>query len=77
MGPGRGEDLQGRPGSTDANLRAEHGSFAQLEVACVEFGETVNVRPQRITRRPPAQILAEESTHLPLVPRIRTRSRAG
>ena len=32
---------------TDANLRAEYGSFAQFELACVGFCKTVSVRPLR------------------------------
>ena len=76
--PGRGEDLQGRPGSPPIRtLRAEYGSFAELEVACVEFGETVNVRPRQITRRPPARMLAGERAHLHPVARIRRGSRSG
>ena len=41
---------------------AEYGSVAKFEVACVVFCEIVNVRPSADTRRPPAQMLAEECT---------------
>ncbi|MEX5712383.1 IS21 family transposase [Parafrankia sp. FMc6] len=48
--------------STEANLRAGYGSFAELEAACGLFCEQVNARPHRATRRPPAAMLAEEAT---------------
>jgi len=53
---------------TDANLREEYASFAELEAACEEFCEKVNTRPHRVTRRPPAEMLAEERHHLHPVP---------
>ena len=53
---------------TEANLREEYASFAELEAACQEFCEKVNTRTHRITRRPPAQMLAEERHHLHPVP---------
>jgi hypothetical protein len=37
---------------TDANLREEYASFAELEAACAGFCGEVNARPHRITRRP-------------------------
>lgn len=53
---------------TDANLREEYASFAELEEACEAFCEKVNTRPHRITRRPPVEMLAEERHHLHPVP---------
>ena len=52
----------------DANLLPEYGSFAGLERACLAFCEQVNARPHRVTRRPPAQMLAEEQARLHPVP---------
>ena len=58
---------------TGANLRAEYGSFAELEAACVEFCETVNVRPLRtlVGHRSGCWLRNTHTFHL--VPRIRTR----
>ena len=53
---------------TDANLLEEYTSFAGLEAACLGFCEQVNARPHRITRRAPAEMLAEERSPLHLVP---------
>lgn len=53
---------------TDANLREEYSSFAELEEACEAFCEKVNTRPHRVTRRPPSEMLAEEAHHLHPVP---------
>ena len=53
---------------TDANLLGEYGSFAALEAACEVFCEQVNARPHRITRRAPAEMLAEERARLHPVP---------
>ncbi len=52
----------------DANLLEEYGSFAALEAACAAFCEEVNARPHRITRRVPAEMLAEEASRLHPVP---------
>ena len=52
----------------DANLLAEYASFAELEAACEGFCEQVNARPHRITRRAPAEMLAEERARLHPVP---------
>jgi hypothetical protein len=49
---------------TDANLLPEYGSFAGLEQACAEFCVQVNSRPHRVTRRAPAEMLAEEQARL-------------
>jgi len=53
---------------TDANLREEYASFAALEAACLGFCDQVNARPHRITRRAPAEMLAEERARLHPVP---------
>ncbi len=52
----------------DANLLPEYGSFAKLEAACQAFCDQVNARPHRITRRAPAEMLAEEQARLHPVP---------
>jgi transposase len=53
---------------TDTNLRAEYGSFAELEQACEEFMAQVNARVHRVTRRAPVEMLAEEQARLHRVP---------
>lgn len=53
---------------TEANLREGYGSFAELERACEVFCEQVNSRAHRATRRPPAQMLAEERARLHRLP---------
>ena len=53
---------------TQANLLEEYASFAGLEAACLGFCEQVNARPHRITRRAPAEMLAEERARLHPVP---------
>jgi transposase len=53
---------------TDANLRAEYASFTELEAACEAFGEKVNNRVHRVTRRRPVEMLAEERLRLHPVP---------
>jgi transposase len=53
---------------TEANLREDYASFAELEAACAALCEKVNTRDHRVTRRPPIQMLAEERTHLHPVP---------
>lgn len=53
---------------TDANLLPAYGSFAELEAACDGFCGLVNGRPHRITRRAPAEMLAEERARLHPVP---------
>ncbi len=52
----------------DANLLPAYGSFVELEAACAGFCEQVNARPHRITRRAPAEMLAEERARLHPVP---------
>lgn len=51
-----------------ANLLEEYASFAELEVACEAFCDEVNGRVHRITRRRPAEMLAEELARLHPVP---------
>ncbi|ONH31108.1 IS21 family transposase [Pseudofrankia asymbiotica] len=53
---------------TEANLLDAYRSFTELETACAEFGDLVNARPHRATRRPPVQMLAEERARLHPLP---------
>lgn len=53
---------------TAANLLGDYGSFASLEAACAVFCEQVNARPRRVTRRAPAEMLADELPRLHPVP---------
>ncbi len=53
---------------TDANLLAAYRSWAEAEEAAAELCATVNARPHRVTRRPPAEMLAEEQPHLHRLP---------
>jgi transposase len=53
---------------TEANLREAYSCFAELEAACEAFCEQVNDRVHRVTRRRPAQMLAEERGRLHPVP---------
>jgi hypothetical protein len=55
---------------TDANLLPAYGSFAALEAACQAFCTQVNARPHRITRRAPAEMLADELPRLHPVPAV-------
>lgn len=55
---------------TDHNLRDGYASFAELEQACREFGERVNAREHRVTRRAPAVMLAEERARLHRLPEV-------
>jgi hypothetical protein len=52
----------------EANLLPEYGSFAELEAACALFCEQVNNRVHRVTRRVPAEMLAEERARLHPLP---------
>jgi hypothetical protein len=52
----------------DTNLLGEYASFAQLEAACAAFGEQVNARTHRVTRRAPVAMLAEEAARLHPLP---------
>jgi transposase len=53
---------------TSANLLDDYASFAALEAACQAFCEQVNTRPHRVTRRVPAELLAEERARLHPLP---------
>lgn len=53
----------------DVNLLEEYRTFAQLEIACRAFCAEVNARVHRVTRRTPAQMLAEERQRLHPLPR--------
>jgi hypothetical protein len=55
---------------TGANLLEEYASFAALEAACAAFCEQVNARPHRVTRRAPAEMLADELPRLHPVPAV-------
>jgi len=55
---------------TDANLLQEYDSFAELEAACERFGEQVNARTHRTTRRAPVEMLAEEHARLHALPPV-------
>jgi hypothetical protein len=59
------------------NLLEEYTSFAGLEAACAVFCEQVNARPHRITRRAPAEMLAEERARLHPVPRVAFNAALG
>jgi transposase len=53
---------------TEANLLDDYPSFAALVAAADEFCERVNARPHTETRRPPAQMLAEERARMHRLP---------
>jgi len=53
---------------TEANLRAEYVSFAELATACNSFCEHVNTRPHRETARSPAASLDVERHRLHTLP---------
>ncbi len=53
---------------TDANLRPDYQTFAELEAACEAAMERFNTRPHAVTRRIPAEALAEERAHLHRIP---------
>lgn len=53
---------------TETNLRDDYESWAELVEACEEFMGKVNSRPHRVTRRVPAEMLAEEQQRLHRLP---------
>ncbi|WP_205629757.1 Mu transposase domain-containing protein [Jiangella muralis] len=53
---------------TEANLRGEYDSFAELEQACDQFCVKVNTRRHRETGRVPADALADERARLHVLP---------
>ena len=52
----------------DTNLLPDYASFAELEAACESFCESVNARVHRVTRRAPAEMLAQERARLHAIP---------
>ena len=52
----------------DTNLREQYASFAELQDACDGFCDNVNGRVHRVTRRVPAEMLAEERARLHVLP---------
>lgn len=55
---------------TTANLAPQYASFQDLIEACDAFCDKVNQRVHRVTRRVPAQMLAEEVHRLHPVPQV-------
>ncbi len=55
---------------TDTNLREDYRSWAELVDACEVFMAKVNGREHRITRRVPAEMLAEEQRRLHRLPDV-------
>jgi len=53
---------------TSANLRDDYDSWAGLVEACATFMDKVNSRAHRVTRRVPADMLAEEQQRLHRLP---------
>lgn len=53
---------------TDANLRADYGSWAELEAACAAAMDRFNGRPHAVTRRRPVDMIVEEREHLHAIP---------
>jgi len=53
---------------TEHNLRAAYATFGELQRACDGFCDRVNAREQRITRRAPVVMLAEERERLHKLP---------
>ena len=53
---------------TEANLRGDYTSWAELACACGAFTAEVNARVHRVTRRPPVEMLAEERHRLHALP---------
>lgn len=53
---------------TETNLLPEYASFAEVEAACAAFGDHINARVHRATRRIPADMLAQERPALHQIP---------
>ena len=53
---------------TEANLRPDYETFADLEAACQAAMDRFNARPHAVTRRVPAEALDDERAHLHRVP---------
>ncbi len=62
---------------TDANLGDDYESWAELVEACEEFIDKVNGRPHRVTRRAPAEMLAEEQQRLHRLPEVAFTAASG
>ena len=56
--------------ATDHNLLGEYEDMAALEAACQAFCDRVNAREHRVTRRPPAVMLADERVRLHPLPKL-------
>ena len=52
----------------ETNLRGQYASFAELEAACAAFGEEVNNRIHRVTKRAPVEMLGQERARLHVLP---------
>jgi len=71
-----GSDGEGRQGRSSAHRRqlAQHyTSWAELAEACDAWAAHINSREHRVTRRPPAEMLAEEQQRLHRLPETTTR----
>jgi transposase len=55
---------------TETNLRDNYASWSDLVEACEEFMDKVNGREHRVTRRVPAEMLAEEQQRLHRLPEV-------
>jgi hypothetical protein len=55
---------------TEANLLDDYQSWGDLVDACEALMVEVNTRPHRVTRRPPAEMLAEEQPRLHRLPEV-------
>ena len=53
---------------TDANLRGDYASWAELAEACDAWMAEINAREHRVTRRAPAEMLTEEQQRLHRLP---------
>lgn len=53
---------------TEANLLDEYGQLVELEDACAALELEVNTRTQRVTRRPPVEMLIEDRQRLHPLP---------
>ncbi|MDE0664809.1 MAG: IS21 family transposase [Acidimicrobiaceae bacterium] len=53
---------------TDANLRSDYASWAELVEACDAWMAHINSREHRVTRRAPTEMLAEEQQRLHALP---------
>lgn len=49
---------------TGANLRAEYGTFAEVEQACAQFTEAINAKTHAVTKEEPVQRFEQEKALL-------------